>query len=89
MGNDLLLAHVDAGSALAHLASWLEAHGARNDLSNAMVVLAGTEDVCDLRCAEYPGYVAADDEMHLLMNIKVPEVRTTGVANRRWTMVAE
>lgn len=85
VGNNLLLAHVDAGSDLSHLANWLEAHGARKDLSNATVVLAGTECVRELRSGDYPGY----DEMCRTFDIKVPEVVTTGLTNRKWTEVAD
>ena len=84
VGNNLLLAHVDAGGDLAHLATLLEAHGVKNDLSNATVVLAGTEATRELRSADYPrGY---DELRHI---IKVREVETTGITNRKWSRVAE
>lgn len=85
VGNNLLLAHVDAGSDLAHLATWLEAHGLKEDFSNATVVLAGTEEVRELRSADYPrGY----DEIRR-MNMNVPEVVKTGHTNRKWKRVAD
>ena len=84
VGNNLLLAHVDAGGDLAHLATWLEAHGVKDDLSNATVVLAGTEEARELRSADYPrGY---DELRHI---IKVREVETTGITNRKWSRVAD
>ena len=92
VGRNLLLGHVDAGSEPRHLAQWLRTHGAKEDLSNATVVLTGTEAVRELRTADFPKFYEESDAGLRAMNYEVParpEVVTTGYANRKWSCFAK